>query len=176
MRRHGYKGAFEMAATVDYLFGYDATAGVVADWMYEQLTQSYVLDPENRKFMDESNPWALHGIAERLLEAADRGMWAQPEPATLDGAAGRYCSKPRGSWRANLTHMALTFADVAKANYVLLTTFTKDGRPKPTAVWAVPDGDRLLVITVAKSWKVKRIRNTPRVTVAKCDMRRQPQE
>ena len=56
MRRHGYKGAFEMAATVDYLFGYDATAGVMADWMYEQLTQQYVLDPENRKFMSESNP------------------------------------------------------------------------------------------------------------------------
>ncbi|MEZ0342198.1 cobaltochelatase subunit CobN [Mycobacterium sp. pV006] len=85
MRRHGYKGAFEMAATVDYLFGYDATAGVMADWMYEQLSQSYVLDEENRKFMAESNPWALHGMAERLLEAAGRGMWAAPEPATLDG-------------------------------------------------------------------------------------------
>jgi cobaltochelatase CobN len=85
MRRHGYKGAFEMAATVDYLFGYDATAGVMADWMYEQLTQSYVLDTENRKFMAESNPWALHGMAERLLEAAGRGMWAQPEASTLDG-------------------------------------------------------------------------------------------
>ncbi|PRC49623.1 hypothetical protein C6A85_73770, partial [Mycobacterium sp. ITM-2017-0098] len=85
MRRHGYKGAFEMAATVDYLFGYDATAGVMADWMYEQLSQSYVLDDENRKFMSESNPWALHGMAERLLEAAGRGMWAAPEKATLDG-------------------------------------------------------------------------------------------
>ena len=85
MRRHGYKGAFEMAATVDYLFGYDATAGVMADWMYEQLTDRYVLDPENRKFMAESNPWALHGMAERLLEAAGRGMWAQPEAETLDG-------------------------------------------------------------------------------------------
>jgi cobaltochelatase CobN len=85
MRRHGYKGAFEMAATVDYLFGYDATAGVMADWMYEQLTQDYVLDPENRKFMNESNPWALHGMAERLLEAAGRGMWAEPEKATLEG-------------------------------------------------------------------------------------------
>ncbi|CPR04719.1 cobaltochelatase subunit CobN [Mycobacterium bohemicum DSM 44277] len=84
MRRHGYKGAFEMAATVDYLFGYDATAGVMADWMYEQLTERYVLDTENRKFMAESNPWALHGMAERLLEAAGRGMWAQPEPETLD--------------------------------------------------------------------------------------------
>ncbi|MEU5694968.1 cobaltochelatase subunit CobN [Actinosynnema sp. NPDC020468] len=83
MRRHGYKGAFELAATVDYLFGYDATTGVVADWMYEQLTASYVLDPENRKFLEESNPWALHGIAERLLEAADRGLWEHPEEATL---------------------------------------------------------------------------------------------
>ncbi len=85
MRRHGYKGAFEMAATVDYLFGYDATAKVMADWMYEELTDRYVLDPENRKFMAESNPWALHSMAERLLEAAGRKMWDQPQPATLDG-------------------------------------------------------------------------------------------
>jgi len=85
MRRHGYKGAFEMAATVDYLFGYDATAGVMADWMYERLAGEYVLDEENRKFMNESNPWALHGMAERLLEAAGRGMWAQPESDTLAG-------------------------------------------------------------------------------------------
>jgi cobaltochelatase CobN len=84
MRRHGYKGAFELAATVDYLFGYDATAGVVADWMYEQLAEAYVLDPENQKFLTEANPWALHGITERLLEAADRSMWQQPRPQTLD--------------------------------------------------------------------------------------------
>ncbi len=85
MRRHGYKGAFEMAATVDYLFGYDATAGVMADWMYEQLTEKYVLDDDNRTFMEQSNPWALHGIAERLLEAAGRGMWAEPDAATMAG-------------------------------------------------------------------------------------------
>ncbi len=84
MRRHGYKGAFEMAATVDYLFGYDATTGVVADWMYERLTQEYVLDPVNREFLTASNPWALHGISERLLEAAERGLWAEPDPALLD--------------------------------------------------------------------------------------------
>jgi cobaltochelatase CobN len=83
MRRHGYKGAFELAATVDYLFGYDATTGVVADWMYEKLAQTYVLDPENREFMEKSNPWALHGIAERLLEAVDRKMWAEPDPRLL---------------------------------------------------------------------------------------------
>jgi cobaltochelatase CobN len=85
MRRHGYKGAFEMAATVDYLFGYDATAKVMADWMYEQLTEQYVFDDVNRKFMADSNPWALHGMAERLLEAIGRGMWAQPHPDSVDG-------------------------------------------------------------------------------------------
>ncbi|MBD0021430.1 cobaltochelatase subunit CobN [Gordonia sp. (in: high G+C Gram-positive bacteria)] len=82
MQRHGYKGAFEMAATVDYLFGYDATTDVVADWMYEKLTESYVLDAANQEFMRQSNPWALHGIAERLLEAAQREMWHEP-PADM---------------------------------------------------------------------------------------------
>jgi cobaltochelatase CobN len=56
---------------------------VVADWMYEKLTEAYVLDPENREFMERSNPWALHGIAERLLEAVDRGMWAEPDAGLL---------------------------------------------------------------------------------------------
>ena len=70
--------------------------------------------------------------------------------------------------------MAPTFADIAGSEYVLLTTFTKDGRPKPTPIWAVPDGDGLIVITQEKSWKVKRIRNTPRVTIAVCDMRGNP--
>ncbi|WP_143965466.1 cobaltochelatase subunit CobN [Gordonia zhaorongruii] len=84
MRRHGYKGAFEMAATVDYLFGYDATTDVVADWMYEQLTEQYVLDETNREFLEKSNPWALHGISERLLEAAERDMWDEPPADMLD--------------------------------------------------------------------------------------------
>lgn len=84
MRRHGYKGAFELAATVDYLFGFDATAGVVDDWMYTQLAESYVFDDEVRKFLRQSNPWALRGVTERLLEAADRGLWQEPDPATLD--------------------------------------------------------------------------------------------
>jgi PPOX class probable F420-dependent enzyme len=70
--------------------------------------------------------------------------------------------------------VAATFADVAKSEYILLTTFTKDGRPKPTAIWAAPVGDRLVVITQEQSWKVKRIRNTPRVTLAVCDRRGNP--
>jgi uncharacterized protein len=67
-----------------------------------------------------------------------------------------------------------TFADLAKAQYILLTTFTKDGRPKPTPIWTAVEGDRLLVITQGNSWKVKRIRNTPRVTMSACTMRGRP--
>jgi len=78
--------------------------------------------------------------------------------------------KPPG----NLTPVTPTFADLAKAQYILLTTFTKDGRPKPVPIWAAANGDRLLVITEAKSWKVKRIRNTPKVTMAVCDFRGRP--
>ncbi|MBB6120950.1 cobaltochelatase subunit CobN [Nocardiopsis algeriensis] len=84
MRRHGYKGAFELAATVDYLFGFDATAGVVHDWMYEKLAAEYVLDADTQEFLRRSNPWALHGIVERLHEAARRGLWAEPDPETLE--------------------------------------------------------------------------------------------
>jgi len=83
MRRHGYKGAFELAATVDYLVGFDATAGVVHDGMYEQLAQSYVLDTETREFLERSNPWALRGIVERLHDAAQRGLWAEPDAGTM---------------------------------------------------------------------------------------------
>jgi cobaltochelatase CobN len=90
MMRHGYKGAFELAATVDYLFGYDATAGVVDDWMYERLAQEYVFAPGVREFMTRSNPWALRGIAERLLEAAQRGLWAAPSDETLDALRSTY--------------------------------------------------------------------------------------
>ena len=81
MRSHGYKGAFEMAATVDYLFGYDATTGVVEDWMYEKVTEAYVADPRSREHFATSNPWALGAIAERLLEAASRGMWQASDEA-----------------------------------------------------------------------------------------------
>ena len=84
IQKHGYKGASEMAATVDYLFGFDATADVVSDHMYEQVAQSYALNEVTQVFMKESNPWALQGISERLLEAAQRGLWAQPNPDTLE--------------------------------------------------------------------------------------------
>lgn len=75
--RHGYKGAFEMAATLDYLFAYDATTGCVADHMYEGVAQAYALDPQVQAFAKEHNPWALRDMAERLLEAHQRNLWQQ---------------------------------------------------------------------------------------------------
>ena len=80
MQRHGYKGALELAATVDYLFGYDATSDVVDDWMYERLAEAYALDAELQGFFQQSNPWALRDLTARLLEAMDRGLWANPAP------------------------------------------------------------------------------------------------
>ena len=82
--RHGYKGAFELAATVDYLFAYDATTHCVADYMYEGVAQAYLLDPQVQAFVAQSNPWALRDMAERLLEANQRGLWASANPALLD--------------------------------------------------------------------------------------------
>src|SRR5262249_57249498 len=82
--RHGYKGAVEMAATVDYLFGYDATAEVLDDWMYEQLAAAYLLDERVRDFVRRANPWAERAMLERLLEAAERGLWQRPDKATPD--------------------------------------------------------------------------------------------
>lgn len=90
VRRHGYKGAAEMAATVDYLFGYDATAQVVDDWMYQRLTEAYLFDDQMRVFLRQVNPWAERAMIERLLEAAERGLWEAPDPATLQHLQEQY--------------------------------------------------------------------------------------
>ena len=78
VQRHGYKGAFEMAATLDYLFAYDATTNLIDDFMYEGITERYLLDEKNKAFIKENNPWALKDMSERLLEAIQRGMWQEP--------------------------------------------------------------------------------------------------
>jgi cobaltochelatase CobN len=90
MIRHGYKGAAELAATVDYLFGYDATTGIAEDWMYEDVARKYLLDADVGAFMGRSNPWAARAIAEKLLEAADRGLWEAPADNTMDAIRARY--------------------------------------------------------------------------------------
>jgi cobaltochelatase CobN len=82
IQEHGYKGALELAATVDYLFGYDATADVLDDWMYEEVTRAYVLDEQMQAFFARSNPWALQDMSARLLEAMDRGLWERPTEDT----------------------------------------------------------------------------------------------
>ena len=79
MREHGYKGAFEMAASVDYLFAYDATTNLIADYQYAAVSDALVFDEENRAFLEEHNPAALEEMTERLLEAAQRGLWDKPE-------------------------------------------------------------------------------------------------
>ncbi len=82
--RHGYKGAFEMAATVDYLFAYDATAKCVEDHMYQGIAQAYLFDSVVAEFIQDYNPWALRDIAERLLEADKRGLWQDVNIQTLE--------------------------------------------------------------------------------------------
>lgn len=84
MMRHGYKGAFEMAATVDFLFAYDATANCVEDHMYEGVAKAYLFDAKVQEFVQQKNPWALRDMAERLLEANQRDLWQGVEPKMLD--------------------------------------------------------------------------------------------
>ena len=78
MQRHGYKGAFEMAASVDYLFAYDATTDLIADYQYEQVSDALIFATDNQQFMRDNNPAALEEMTERLLEACQRGMWQEP--------------------------------------------------------------------------------------------------
>lgn len=82
--RHGYKGAFEMAATIDYLFAYDATADCVADHMYQGVAEAYLFNSTVQAFVQQKNPWALRDMAERLLEAHQRGLWQKVDSSTLD--------------------------------------------------------------------------------------------
>jgi cobaltochelatase CobN len=82
IQRHGYRGGLEMAATVDSLFGFSATAGIVTDWMFEGIAETYA-DGDAQRFLQRDNPWALNVIVERLLEAEQRGLWT-PKPQTLE--------------------------------------------------------------------------------------------
>ena len=79
MQQHGYKGAFEMAASVDYLFAYDATTGLIDDYQYQQVSDALIFDKQNQKFMQQHNPAALEEMTERMLEACQRGMWQAPQ-------------------------------------------------------------------------------------------------
>ena len=73
--RHGYKGAFEMAATIDYLFAFAATTGAVGNHHFEAVYQAFLVDDEVREFIKEKNPDALREMADKLGEAVERGFW-----------------------------------------------------------------------------------------------------
>jgi cobaltochelatase CobN len=75
MKRHGYKGAGDISHMMDVVLGWDATAEVIDDWMYEKIANAYALDPEMQRWMKEVNPFALQNILDKLLEAISRGMW-----------------------------------------------------------------------------------------------------
>jgi cobaltochelatase CobN len=86
-KRHGYKGAFEMAATVDYLFAFAATTGAVADRHFDALFDAYLRDEGTRAFVERVNAPALREMAARFLEARDLGLWrpgANDTPALLE--------------------------------------------------------------------------------------------
>ena len=75
VKRHGYKGAFEIAATVDYMFAFAATTGAVKSHHFDLAYDAYLADAETRGFIEANNPAALREIAQRLAEAAQRGLW-----------------------------------------------------------------------------------------------------
>ncbi len=73
-----------MAATMDYLFAYDATTNLIEDFMYQGITESYLFDEENKSFIEQNNIWALKDMSERMLEAIQRGMWENPSDETVE--------------------------------------------------------------------------------------------
>jgi cobaltochelatase CobN len=83
--RHGYKGAFEMAATLDYMFAFSATTGAVKSHHFDLAYQAFIADDAVRGFIEKSNPAALQEMAARFLEAMERGLWtAKSNSAKFD--------------------------------------------------------------------------------------------
>jgi len=82
MKRHGYKGAGDISKRVGRVYGWEAATGEVDDWIFDDITRTFVMDEANRAFFEEHNPWALEEIGRRLLEAANRGLW-QADPEVL---------------------------------------------------------------------------------------------
>jgi cobaltochelatase CobN len=79
MKEHGYKGAGEISKRVGRVYGWQATAKAVDDSVFDDITRTFMMNEENRKFFQENNPWALEEIARRLIEAVERNLW-NPSP------------------------------------------------------------------------------------------------
>ncbi|MCK4651825.1 MAG: cobaltochelatase subunit CobN, partial [Methanosarcinales archaeon] len=89
MKDHGYKGAGDMSKRIGRVYGWEATTQEVDDWIFDDITRTFVLDDEMRQFFEENNPYALEEIGRRLLEAAERGLW-DADPEVLDGLKNAY--------------------------------------------------------------------------------------
>ena len=88
VKRHGYKGAFEIAATVDYLFAFAATTGAVRNHHFDLVEDAFLADDDTRDFIAEVNPPALREIAQRLQEAIDRNLWTPKSNSARARIAG----------------------------------------------------------------------------------------
>ena len=84
MQQHGYKGAFEMGASLDYLFAYDAATDRVPDWFYGSICDQWLAIDQTVSFLMNRNPWVLRDMAERLLEASNRGLWENPTDSQIN--------------------------------------------------------------------------------------------
>jgi cobaltochelatase CobN subunit (EC 6.6.1.2) len=89
MKRHGYKGAGDISKRVGRVYGWEATTREVDDWIFDDITETFVLDDEMRKFFEKNNPWALEEIGRRLLEAYERGLW-DADPDVIEGLKNAY--------------------------------------------------------------------------------------
>lgn len=79
LKPHGFRGVQEIMNTIEYTFGWDVTSDAVDDWEYQACAEHFLFDQENRQWIEENNPYALHSMAGRLLEAQQRGFWETDE-------------------------------------------------------------------------------------------------
>ena len=89
LKEHGYSGASELSRRITRVYGWDATTGQVDDWIFDDIARTFILDPNNRDFFEENNPYALEEIGRRLLEAHERGVW-EADPDVIDGVKEAY--------------------------------------------------------------------------------------
>ncbi|MFQ6127168.1 MAG: cobaltochelatase subunit CobN, partial [Candidatus Heimdallarchaeota archaeon] len=88
-KRHGYKGASDISKRVDHVYGWSATTKLVDNWVFDEITQTFVLDEEMREWFKENNPYALEEMTRRLIEAAERELW-KPEEEMLNKLKSAY--------------------------------------------------------------------------------------
>ncbi|KAF5074123.1 Aerobic cobaltochelatase subunit CobN [anaerobic digester metagenome] len=88
-KRHGYKGAGDISKRVGRVYGWEATTEEVDDWIFDEITKTFIIDAENKAFFRDNNPWALEEMSRRLIEAYQRGLW-QPEDGMIEEIQDSY--------------------------------------------------------------------------------------